>query len=87
MADSFALCARENNAVLIVADGVNWGEKSCLASRCAVYGSMQYINQQLEAYFSTTHAATTTITTTAAVHSDERDIGTVHLGTTQVSYL
>jgi hypothetical protein len=32
---------------MIVADGVNWGEKSRLAARCATYGCMKYINDQL----------------------------------------
>ena len=64
MADSFALCARDNNAVLVVADGVNWGEKSRLASRCAVYGSMSYINNQLQSYIDTTTTTTATTTTT-----------------------
>lgn len=44
VADSFALCVRRNNAILMVADGVNWGEKSRLAARCALYGSMKYLN-------------------------------------------
>lgn len=47
VADAFGLCARENSAVLIVADGVNWGEKSKLAARCATFGCMNYINQCL----------------------------------------
>lgn len=47
MADAFGLCARENSAVLIVADGVNWGEKSKLAARCATFGCMDYVNQRL----------------------------------------
>ena len=47
IADAFAVCARSNSALLIVADGVNWGEKSMLAARCAVYGCVQFINQQL----------------------------------------
>ena len=47
IADSFGLCARENSAVMIVADGVNWGEKSRLAARCATYGCMKFINEQL----------------------------------------
>ena len=47
IADSFAICARKNNALLIVADCVNWGEKSKLAARCAVYGCMKYVNQSL----------------------------------------
>lgn len=41
------MCVRGNNAVLMVADGVNWGEKSRLAARCALYGSMKYINTQI----------------------------------------
>ncbi|CAG5125070.1 unnamed protein product, partial [Candidula unifasciata] len=44
IADSFALCVRRNNAILMMADGVNWGEKSRLAARCALYGSMKYLN-------------------------------------------
>jgi len=83
VADSFAVCARDNNAMLIVADGVNWGEKSRLASRCAVYGSMQYINRQLQSYFETADGSdTTTTTTTAASHADN---GHVSLSSTHVS--
>jgi len=47
IADSFGLCARENSSIMIVADGVNWGEKSRLAARCATYGCMKFINEQL----------------------------------------
>ncbi|CAL1536044.1 unnamed protein product, partial [Lymnaea stagnalis] len=47
IADSFALCARRNNTILMVADGVNWGEKSRLAARCALYGSMKYLNYKI----------------------------------------
>ncbi|ELT94487.1 hypothetical protein CAPTEDRAFT_128291, partial [Capitella teleta] len=47
IADSFAICARTNNALMIVADGVNWGEKSKMAARCAVYGCMHFMNQKL----------------------------------------
>jgi len=88
VADTFALCARDNNAVLIVADGVNWGEKSRLASRCAVYGSMQYINHQLQAYIDATTTTTTTTDTTTATTSrtDNADDDTVRLSTTHVSY-
>ncbi|GAB6022127.1 hypothetical protein CHUAL_006268 [Chamberlinius hualienensis] len=45
IADAFAICARLNNAILVLADGVNWGEKSCLAARCAVHGCVDYINR------------------------------------------
>lgn len=47
VADAFGLCARENSAVMIVADGVNWGEKSKLAARCATFGCMEYVNRCL----------------------------------------
>ena len=47
IADAFAVCARTNSSVLVVADGVNWGEKSMLAARCAVYGSMKHINSKI----------------------------------------
>jgi hypothetical protein len=30
-----------------MADGVNWGEKSRLAARCALYGAMKYVNRKL----------------------------------------
>lgn len=47
IADAFALCARKNNCLLLIADGVNWGEKSRLAARCALYGAMKYVNRKL----------------------------------------
>ncbi|XP_070174531.1 PP2C-like domain-containing protein CG9801 isoform X2 [Littorina saxatilis] len=47
IADSFAICARKNNTILLIADGVNWGEKSRLAARCALYGSMKYLNYKM----------------------------------------
>ncbi|ESO08685.1 hypothetical protein HELRODRAFT_195063 [Helobdella robusta] len=47
IADAFGLCARKNGSIMIVADGVNWGEKSKIAARCAVYGAMKYINEQI----------------------------------------
>ncbi|XP_076456076.1 uncharacterized protein LOC143290476 isoform X2 [Babylonia areolata] len=47
IADSFAICARRNNTILLIADGVNWGEKSRLAARCALYGSMKFLNYKI----------------------------------------
>lgn len=47
LADAFAICARQNNCVMLIADGVNWGEKSRLAARSALYGSMVYINNRV----------------------------------------
>ncbi|KAH7935391.1 hypothetical protein HPB52_006890 [Rhipicephalus sanguineus] len=47
IADAFAICVRENSAIMALADGVNWGDKSCLAARCAVHGCMDYLNRAL----------------------------------------
>ncbi|KAH9421226.1 hypothetical protein DERP_012799 [Dermatophagoides pteronyssinus] len=47
IADSYAICVRENSAILALADGVNWGEKACLASRCAIHGCVDYLNKAL----------------------------------------
>ena len=44
IADTFAVVARKNSAVLALADGVNWGNKAALASRCAVSGCVEYLN-------------------------------------------
>jgi len=79
VADSFALCARDNNAVLIVADGVNWGEKSRLASRCAVYGCMSYINDQLQSFTDSTAAATATTAANHATDDDPLSLSSTHV--------
>lgn len=42
--DVFVLCVRKNNCLLLIADGVNWGEKFRLVVRCVLYGVMKYIN-------------------------------------------
>ncbi|OUC47939.1 hypothetical protein D917_01318 [Trichinella nativa] len=47
VADVFAVCTRRNCSILILADGVNWGEKARLAARCAVRGSMDFLNAEL----------------------------------------
>lgn len=44
IADTFAIVARKDSAILVLGDGVNWGSKAALASRCAVYGCMDYLN-------------------------------------------
>ncbi|KAF8362108.1 hypothetical protein PRIPAC_89031 [Pristionchus pacificus] len=44
IADVYAVCARENNAILALADGVNWGDGARLAARCAVRGAMDHLN-------------------------------------------
>eukprot|EP00731_Ephydatia_muelleri_P018261 Em0011g301a len=45
-ADVYAVIARPNNAILAIADGCSWGPKPRQAARCAVRGSMEYLNQQ-----------------------------------------
>ena len=47
IADVYAVIARPNNAILAVADGCNWGPKPRQAARCAVRGSVEYLNQKL----------------------------------------
>lgn len=39
--------ARKNNALLIVADGVNWGEKSKIAARCAISAAVNHIHSSI----------------------------------------
>lgn len=47
VADVYAVVAGENSCILVLADGVNWGEKSRLAARCAVAGCLQYLSNHL----------------------------------------
>nr|XP_015836523.1 PREDICTED: PP2C-like domain-containing protein CG9801 isoform X4 [Tribolium castaneum] len=47
IADCFGIIARENSAILAVADGVNWGEKACIAAKSAVHGSLHYLNKTI----------------------------------------
>ena len=47
IADTFAVVARKNSAILVLGDGVNWGAKAALASRCAVHGCMEHLNSAL----------------------------------------
>ena len=47
IADTFAVVARKNSAVLVLGDGVNWGPRAALASRAAVHGCMEYLNTAL----------------------------------------
>ena len=53
VADVYSIIARPNNCILALADGVNWGEKSRLAARCAVAGSLNYLNENLFAAVTT----------------------------------
>ena len=47
IADSFAIVARKNSAIMVLGDGVNWGYKAALASRCAVHGCMDFLNASI----------------------------------------
>jgi len=47
VADTFAVVARKNSAVMVLGDGVNWGARAALASRCAVHGAMEALNKAL----------------------------------------
>lgn len=47
LADAFAIVTRSNNALLCLADGVNWGERAALAARSAIHGAMDYLNRAL----------------------------------------
>ena len=47
IADCFAQIARKNNSLMVIADGVNWGEKSKLAARCAVNAAIHYLDDAL----------------------------------------
>ncbi|KAI6242606.1 PP2C-like domain-containing protein [Aphelenchoides fujianensis] len=47
VADVFAVLARENNSILALADGVNWGEGSRLAARCAIRGAIDHLNSSI----------------------------------------
>ncbi|KAL0277126.1 UNVERIFIED_CONTAM: hypothetical protein PYX00_004513 [Menopon gallinae] len=60
IADCFSIVARENSAVLALADGVNWGEKSCIAARSAVHGCTEYLNKTLFNSYATTKVCSTT---------------------------
>lgn len=46
VADCLTVLARPNNSILILADGVSWGDRSRLAARAAVYGSLTYLTKK-----------------------------------------
>ncbi|VBB30813.1 unnamed protein product [Acanthocheilonema viteae] len=47
IADAFGIVARDNNVVMALADGVNWGEGARLAARCAIRGAIDHLNYHL----------------------------------------
>lgn len=66
IADCFGIIARTNSCIMALADGVNWGNGARLAARCAVQGSIEYLNSAL---FGTQHSSTTTDVFTSLVRS------------------
>ena len=48
IADVYAIVARENNSIVALADGVNWGAESRLAARCAIRGAVERLNAAVE---------------------------------------
>ena len=69
VADVYAVVAGENSCILALADGVNWGEKSRLAARCAVAGCLQYLSSHL--YTANTTRDIMTILLKAFEHAQE----------------
>nr|CAD7204261.1 unnamed protein product [Timema douglasi] len=62
IADCFAVVARRNSAILAIADGVNWGEKACVAARSAIHGCVDYLNKAMfSGAASTTPVTNTTV--------------------------
>ncbi|XP_030747522.1 PP2C-like domain-containing protein CG9801 isoform X2 [Sitophilus oryzae] len=47
IADCFGLIARNDSAILAVADGVNWGEKASIAAKSAIHASLHYLNKTI----------------------------------------
>uniref|UniRef100_A0A0R3RKQ8 PPM-type phosphatase domain-containing protein n=1 Tax=Elaeophora elaphi TaxID=1147741 RepID=A0A0R3RKQ8_9BILA len=47
IADAFGIVARNNNVLMALADGVNWGEGARLAARCAIRGAIDHLNYHL----------------------------------------
>uniref|UniRef100_A0A1I7TF76 PPM-type phosphatase domain-containing protein n=1 Tax=Caenorhabditis tropicalis TaxID=1561998 RepID=A0A1I7TF76_9PELO len=47
IADVWGVVGRNNNGVLALADGVNWGEGARLAARCAIRGAIDHLNARV----------------------------------------
>ncbi|CAH0391098.1 unnamed protein product [Bemisia tabaci] len=58
IADCFAIVSRKNSAIIVLADGVNWGHKASLAARAAVHGCVDYLNKAI--FSKPTQGVTTT---------------------------
>ncbi|XP_027218748.1 uncharacterized protein [Penaeus vannamei] len=61
IADAFGVVAREDSAILALADGVNWGEKASIAARCAIHGCLHHLNTALYSAVATPPETTTDI--------------------------
>ncbi|GLV36786.1 suppressor of sable [Carabus blaptoides fortunei] len=47
IADCYGIVARGDSAILALADGVNWGEKACIAAKSAIHGCLHYLNKTI----------------------------------------
>lgn len=56
IADCFAQIAWRGHALMVIADGVHWGEKSKLAARCAVRSVIDYIYEAIYTDTPTIHS-------------------------------
>ena len=56
VADVFGIITRSNNAILALADGVNWGRKPKMAATCAVYAALEHLNNNISR-ISSSHVA------------------------------
>lgn len=63
IADCFALVSRRDSCILALADGVNWGEKACLAARAALRGSVEYLETALFGLLAASHTSGRTLLT------------------------
>ena len=57
VADVFGIITRNNSAILALADGVNWGAKPKMAALCAVYSTLQHMNDHITTKAFSSHAA------------------------------
>lgn len=53
IADAFAIVARPNSCIMVLADGVNWGVRPRLAARAAVRASLEHIQDKLFSHSNT----------------------------------
>ncbi len=61
IADTFAVVAMKNAAIMVLGDGVNWGNRAALASRCAVSGCVEYLTTAIFANLQEGNSMTTQV--------------------------